>query len=203
MEHDINKDYHEEEDKPISDGLDEHDNHDDFEDDDDNDDDDDNNNAASDVSAASAVDDDEMRIPLVDWALMFQTKCYGCQFPIEPGDRWVEALNENWHSECFNCSVRQTDSQGVHPPWGNDMHFIPCLRFPLISKNFQTPWNIFPISPLQKILFDFRLTKFLMTFLVIDSNFLILPYFRCLSTFPPWFRKIYLIFTYFVFFVFP
>ena len=40
-----------------------------------------------------------------DWQAMFQTKCYGCQFPIEPGDRWVEALNQNWHSECFNCSV--------------------------------------------------------------------------------------------------
>ena len=40
-----------------------------------------------------------------DWAQLFQTKCFGCQFPIEPGDRWVEALSENWHSECFNCSV--------------------------------------------------------------------------------------------------
>ena len=41
----------------------------------------------------------------LDWAQLFQTKCYGCQFPIEPGDRWVEALGQNWHSECFNCSV--------------------------------------------------------------------------------------------------
>ena len=40
-----------------------------------------------------------------DWGEMFQTKCYGCEFPIEPGDRWVEALNQNWHTECFNCSV--------------------------------------------------------------------------------------------------
>lgn len=47
-----------------------------------------------------------------DWALMFQTKCYGCQFPIEPGDRWVEALNENWHSECFNCSTCQVNLEG-------------------------------------------------------------------------------------------
>ena len=45
-----------------------------------------------------------------DWQARFQTKCYGCQFPIEPGDRWVEALSQNWHSECFNCSV----SYNVH-----------------------------------------------------------------------------------------
>lgn len=47
-----------------------------------------------------------------DWAQLFQTKCYGCQFPIEPGDRWVEALNENWHSECFNCSTCQCNLEG-------------------------------------------------------------------------------------------
>lgn len=40
-----------------------------------------------------------------DWAAMFQTMCAGCEFPIEPGDRWVEALGKNFHSECFNCSV--------------------------------------------------------------------------------------------------
>lgn len=47
-----------------------------------------------------------------DWAQLFQTKCFGCQFPIEPGDRWVEALNENWHSECFNCSTCQCNLEG-------------------------------------------------------------------------------------------
>lgn len=47
-----------------------------------------------------------------DWGQMFQTKCYGCQFPIEPGDRWVEALQQNWHSECFNCSTCQVNLEG-------------------------------------------------------------------------------------------
>lgn len=47
-----------------------------------------------------------------DWQAMFQTKCYGCQFPIEPGDRWVEALGQNWHSECFNCSTCQENLEG-------------------------------------------------------------------------------------------
>ena len=36
---------------------------------------------------------------------MFTTKCYACGFPIEAGDRWVEAMTNNYHSQCFNCSV--------------------------------------------------------------------------------------------------
>ena len=42
---------------------------------------------------------------VTDWATMFQTMCAGCDFPIEPGDRWVEAMKKNFHAECFNCSV--------------------------------------------------------------------------------------------------
>jgi len=40
-----------------------------------------------------------------DWNELFTTKCISCGFPIEAGDRWVEALNNNYHSQCFNCSV--------------------------------------------------------------------------------------------------
>lgn len=47
-----------------------------------------------------------------DWGVMFQTKCFSCEFPIEPGDRWVEALNQNWHAECFNCSTCQMNLEG-------------------------------------------------------------------------------------------
>ncbi|XP_074649484.1 PDZ and LIM domain protein 5-like isoform X2 [Tubulanus polymorphus] len=47
-----------------------------------------------------------------DWAEMFQMKCNGCQFPIEPGDRWVEAIGQNFHSECFNCSACQVNLEG-------------------------------------------------------------------------------------------
>ena len=42
----------------------------------------------------------------IDWNELFTTKCVSCGFPIEAGDRWVEALNNNYHSQCFNCSVR-------------------------------------------------------------------------------------------------
>ncbi|XP_076458711.1 PDZ and LIM domain protein 7-like isoform X2 [Babylonia areolata] len=48
-----------------------------------------------------------------DWAAMFQTMCAGCDFPIEPGDRWVEAMSKNFHAECFNCSTCQVSLEGV------------------------------------------------------------------------------------------
>lgn len=47
-----------------------------------------------------------------DWKSMFQTMCTGCNFPIEPGDRWVEAMKNNYHSECFNCSTCQINLEG-------------------------------------------------------------------------------------------
>ena len=40
-----------------------------------------------------------------DWNELFTTKCVSCGFPIEAGDRWVEALDNNYHSQCFNCTV--------------------------------------------------------------------------------------------------
>ncbi len=43
---------------------------------------------------------------LTDWNELFTTKCVSCGFPIEAGDRWVEALDNNYHSQCFNCTVR-------------------------------------------------------------------------------------------------
>lgn len=49
-----------------------------------------------------------------DWATFFQSKCHGCQFPIEMGDTWIEALGKNWHAECFNCTTCHVnlESQG-------------------------------------------------------------------------------------------
>ena len=45
-----------------------------------------------------------------DWNELFTTKCVSCGFPIEAGDRWVEALNNNYHSQCFNCTVSCTNN---------------------------------------------------------------------------------------------
>jgi len=47
-----------------------------------------------------------------DWNELFTTKCISCGFPIEAGDRWVEALNNNYHSQCFNCSLCKKNLEG-------------------------------------------------------------------------------------------
>jgi len=47
-----------------------------------------------------------------DWNELFTTKCISCGFPIEAGDRWVEALNNNYHSQCFNCSLCKDNMEG-------------------------------------------------------------------------------------------
>ncbi|RWS24129.1 PDZ and LIM domain protein Zasp-like isoform X8 [Leptotrombidium deliense] len=47
-----------------------------------------------------------------DWNDLFTTKCVGCNFPIEAGDRWVEALNNNYHSQCFKCTVCHKNLEG-------------------------------------------------------------------------------------------
>ncbi|XP_067944774.1 PDZ and LIM domain protein 7-like isoform X2 [Watersipora subatra] len=47
-----------------------------------------------------------------DWQRLFQTKCTGCSYPVEPGDKWIEALDANWHSECFVCGVCRTQLEG-------------------------------------------------------------------------------------------
>ncbi|XP_074849685.1 PDZ and LIM domain protein 5 isoform X3 [Carettochelys insculpta] len=40
-----------------------------------------------------------------DYYTLFGTMCYGCEFPIEAGDRFLEALGHTWHDTCFVCSV--------------------------------------------------------------------------------------------------
>uniref|UniRef100_A0A6M2DT36 Putative adaptor protein enigma n=1 Tax=Xenopsylla cheopis TaxID=163159 RepID=A0A6M2DT36_XENCH len=47
-----------------------------------------------------------------DWNEMFTTKCFACGFPVEAGDRWVEALSNNYHSQCFNCTMCKKNLEG-------------------------------------------------------------------------------------------
>ncbi|XP_032671172.1 PDZ and LIM domain protein Zasp isoform X6 [Odontomachus brunneus] len=47
-----------------------------------------------------------------DWNELFTTKCFACGFPVEAGDRWVEALNNNYHSQCFNCTMCKENLEG-------------------------------------------------------------------------------------------
>ncbi|ERL87059.1 hypothetical protein D910_04460, partial [Dendroctonus ponderosae] len=48
----------------------------------------------------------------LDWNELFTTKCFACGFPVEAGDRWVEALNNNYHSQCFNCTMCKKNLEG-------------------------------------------------------------------------------------------
>ncbi|CAM9151429.1 unnamed protein product, partial [Lampetra planeri] len=36
-----------------------------------------------------------------DYEKMFGTKCHGCDFKIDAGDRFLEALGYSWHDTCF------------------------------------------------------------------------------------------------------
>lgn len=40
-----------------------------------------------------------------DYYSMFGTNCHGCDFPIEAGDKFLEALGFTWHDTCFVCTV--------------------------------------------------------------------------------------------------
>ncbi|KAF7489135.1 PDZ and LIM domain protein Zasp [Sarcoptes scabiei] len=55
-----------------------------------------------------------------DWNNLFTTKCVGCGYPIAAGDRWVEALNQNFHSNCFRCTVcgNQLEGQSFYAKGG-------------------------------------------------------------------------------------
>ncbi|XP_076027100.1 PDZ and LIM domain protein 5a [Genypterus blacodes] len=40
-----------------------------------------------------------------DFYTLFGTGCHGCEFPIEAGDKFLEALGFTWHDTCFVCAV--------------------------------------------------------------------------------------------------
>ncbi|MEQ2182274.1 PDZ and LIM domain protein 7, partial [Goodea atripinnis] len=50
-----------------------------------------------------------------DYEKMFGTKCHGCDFKIDAGDRFLEALGYSWHDTCFVCAFLScTPSPAVH-----------------------------------------------------------------------------------------
>uniref|UniRef100_A0A2K6BRA6 PDZ and LIM domain 5 n=1 Tax=Macaca nemestrina TaxID=9545 RepID=A0A2K6BRA6_MACNE len=59
-----------------------------------------------------------------DYYALFGTICHGCEFPIEAGDMFLEALGYTWHDTCFVCSV----SNKVRP-------FSPKKDKPLCKKH--------------------------------------------------------------------
>ncbi len=52
-----------------------------------------------------------------DYEKMFGTKCHGCDFKIDAGDRFLEALGYSWHDTCFVCAVSHFDWYGSL--WGS------------------------------------------------------------------------------------
>ncbi|KAG9354969.1 hypothetical protein JZ751_001682 [Albula glossodonta] len=47
-----------------------------------------------------------------DYYNLFGTSCRGCDFPIEAGDKFLEALGSTWHDTCFVCAVCCTSLEG-------------------------------------------------------------------------------------------
>ncbi|XP_074527501.1 PDZ and LIM domain protein 5a isoform X3 [Halichoeres trimaculatus] len=47
-----------------------------------------------------------------DFYTLFGTGCHGCEFPIEAGDKFLEALGYTWHDTCFVCAVCCTTLEG-------------------------------------------------------------------------------------------
>ncbi|XP_034403544.1 PDZ and LIM domain protein 5b [Cyclopterus lumpus] len=48
----------------------------------------------------------------IDYYKMFGSSCHGCDFPIEAGDKFLDALGAIWHDTCFVCAVCSTSLEG-------------------------------------------------------------------------------------------
>lgn len=83
---------------------------------------------------------------LADYEKMFGTKCRGCDFKIDAGDRFLEALGFSWHDTCFVCAVSAVPSSlasggAVALPSSHSLHGVhhqrrvpAAMRFsPLVS----------------------------------------------------------------------
>ncbi|XP_010775532.1 PDZ and LIM domain protein 5-like isoform X3 [Notothenia coriiceps] len=47
-----------------------------------------------------------------DYYNLFGSSCHGCDFPIEAGDKFLEALGSTWHDTCFVCAVCSASLEG-------------------------------------------------------------------------------------------
>ncbi|XP_077457796.1 PDZ and LIM domain protein 5a isoform X2 [Stigmatopora argus] len=65
-----------------------------------------------------------------DFYSLFGTSCHGCEFPIEAGDKFLEALGYTWHDNCFVCGVCSTSLEG--------QTFFAKKDKPLCKKHSQT-----------------------------------------------------------------
>ncbi|XP_057688806.1 PDZ and LIM domain protein 5a isoform X1 [Corythoichthys intestinalis] len=65
-----------------------------------------------------------------DFYSLFGTSCHGCEFPIEAGDKFLEALGYTWHDNCFVCGVCSISLEG--------QTFFSKKDKPLCKKHAQT-----------------------------------------------------------------
>lgn len=61
------------------------------------------------ISAAPHFSSLHLSLSFPDYEKMFGTKCHGCDFKIDAGDRFLEALGYSWHDTCFVCAVSHFD----------------------------------------------------------------------------------------------
>ncbi|XP_031711383.1 PDZ and LIM domain protein 5b isoform X2 [Anarrhichthys ocellatus] len=47
-----------------------------------------------------------------DYYKLFGASCHGCDFAIEAGDKFLDALGVTWHDTCFVCAVCSTSLEG-------------------------------------------------------------------------------------------
>lgn len=62
-----------------------------------------------------------------DYIALFSTKCHGCDYPVEAGDKFIEALGHTWHDTCFICAV------------GSTSNTISFLYTPKLCSNIRKP----------------------------------------------------------------
>ncbi|XP_061731698.1 PDZ and LIM domain protein 5b isoform X3 [Nerophis ophidion] len=48
----------------------------------------------------------------MDYYKLFGANCHGCDFPIEAGDKFLDALGFTWHDTCFVCTVCTVNLEG-------------------------------------------------------------------------------------------
>ncbi|CAL8405818.1 unnamed protein product [Arctogadus glacialis] len=65
-----------------------------------------------------------------DYYTLFGTSCHGCDFPIEAGDKFLDALGFTWHDTCFVCTVCSTSLEG--------QAFFSKMDKPLCKKHANT-----------------------------------------------------------------
>uniref|UniRef100_A0A4W2GB84 PDZ and LIM domain 5 n=1 Tax=Bos indicus x Bos taurus TaxID=30522 RepID=A0A4W2GB84_BOBOX len=63
-----------------------------------------------------------------DYYALFGTICRGCEFPIEAGDMFLEALGYTWHDTCFVCSVCCESLEGQE---------LQSVIYPLSSQDYK------------------------------------------------------------------